>query len=548
MAYYALDQPIAVLKTMNKPVLVVLSALFLGYLLVRRINSIVVERQFAKRGAVRLPSRSEDWLGIRQFFSLFRALRNDKYLDVAQWYHNEYGTTFGAKVLGEMITNTIDPENIKAVLATQFNDFDLGSRYEAFYPLLGDGIFTLDHQGWSRSRALLRPQFSRQQVSDVAKLEPHVQNLIACLSRTPTESVDIQELFYKLTMDSATEFLFGESVNSLKLTSTAEDIPEINRKSQTQITAASSDDKQGFAHAFNYSQEVVSFRVLLQSWYWLMNPKKFRESNAIVHRFVDDYVDKALRHLRQSLETKKDDEVVQSERYIFLDALVEETQNPKILRDQLLNILLAGRDTTAGLLSWIFYLLARHPRVFEKLRTEIIDTFGDSHNSPGKKQINFETLKHATYLRHVLNEVLRLYPSVPQNFRVANKDTTLPRGGGADGKSPVLVRKGEKVFYTVWLMHRRKDLFGDDAEVFRPERWAEGNTWMWEYLPFNGGPRICLGQQYALTEAGYTVVRLLQEFDTLENRDLPEEDGVPSKRALLTMSNANGVHVRLYKK
>ncbi|KAK9487661.1 cytochrome P450 [Lipomyces starkeyi] len=548
MAYYALDQPIAVLKTMNKPALIVLSALFVGYLLVRRINSIVVERQFAKRGAVRLPSRSEDWLGIRQFFLLFRALRNDKYLDVAQWYHNEYGTTFGAKVLGEMITNTIDPENIKAVLATQFNDFDLGSRFEAFYPLLGDGIFTLDHQGWSRSRALLRPQFSRQQVSDVAKLEPHVRNLISCLSRTPTESVDIQELFYKLTMDSATEFLFGESVNSLKLVSTAEDIPEINRKSQTQVRAASSDGKQDFAHAFNYSQEVVSFRVLLQSWYWLMNPKKFRESNAIVHRFVDDYVDKALRHLRQSLETKKDDEVVQSERYVFLDALVEETQNPKILRDQLLNILLAGRDTTAGLLSWIFYLLARHPRVFEKLRTEIIDTFGDSQNAPGKKQINFETLKHATYLRHVLNEVLRLYPSVPQNFRVANKDTTLPRGGGADGKSPVLVRKGEKVFYSVWLMHRRKDLFGDDAEVFRPERWAEGNTWMWEYLPFNGGPRICLGQQYALTEAGYTVVRLLQEFDTLENRDLPEKDGVPSKRALLTMSNANGVHVRLYKK
>ncbi|KAK9247174.1 cytochrome P450 [Lipomyces tetrasporus] len=517
------------------------------YLLVKRINSIIVERQFARKcGAVRLPNRSEDPLGIRLFWKLYRALKAHKVLEQARDYHNEFGTTFATKILGAMHTNTIDPENIKAVLATQFNDFDLG-RYEAFYPLLGDGIFTLDHQAWSRSRALLRPQFSRQQVSDVSKLEPHVQNLIACMPCTSTESCDIQQLFYRMTMDSATEFLFGESVYSLKLAD--ENIADLQRKSKQEIAAvASSAGKQGFAYAFNYSQEIVSFRVLLQSFYWLMNTKKFRDSNAIVHRFVDYYVGKALDHYRESVEQKKQGEVVLSERYVFLDALVEETHNPKILRDQLLNILLAGRDTTAGLLSWVFYLLARHPRVFEKLRTEIIDNFGDRPSAPGKKSINFETLKNVTYLRHVLNEVLRLYPSVPQNFRVANKDTTLPRGGGADGQTPVLVRKGEKVFYSVWVMHRRKDLFDDDADDFRPERWAEGRVWMWEYLPFNGGPRICLGQQYALTEAGYAVVRLLQEFDTLESTDLPEENGVPSKRSLLTMSNANGVHVRLYKK
>ncbi|KAJ5652728.1 Cytochrome P450 E-class group I [Penicillium longicatenatum] len=101
--------------------------------------------------------------------------------------------------------------------------------------------------------------------------------------------------------------------------------------------------------------------------------------------------------------------------------------------------------------------------------------------------------------------------------------------------------------YNVFAMHRRIDLWGKDARSFRPERWEENAKHGWEYLPFNGGPRICLGQQYALTEASYTVVRLLQYFDTLENADprptLTEE---PVKQSNLTMMHDAGVPVRLY--
>jgi cytochrome P450 len=100
----------------------------------------------------------------------------------------------------------------------------------------------------------------------------------------------------------------------------------------------------------------------------------------------------------------------------------------------------------------------------------------------------------------------------------------LPRGGGEDGQSPVFVPRGAAVIYCVYAMHRRRDLFGADADAFRPERWApdapEGPLRPgWAYLPFNGGPRICVGQQFALTNAGYTTVRILQTFAELENRD-----------------------------
>jgi cytochrome P450 len=94
--------------------------------------------------------------------------------------------------------------------------------------------------------------------------------------------------------------------------------------------------------------------------------------------------------------------------------------------------------------------------------------------------------------------VLRLYPSVPVNSRAALKMTTLPTGGGRDGKSPILVRRGEGVGYCVYAMHRRKDIYGPDAEEFRPERWEAPNMkdLGYAYLPFNGGPRICLGRTY----------------------------------------------------
>lgn len=92
---------------------------------------------------------------------------------------------------------------------------------------------------------------------------------------------------------------------------------------------------------------------------------------------------------------------------------------------------------------------------------------------------------------------LRLYPSVPINVRIANKPTYLPRGGGPNGEAPLLVRRGVGVGFVPYCLHRRKELYGADAHDFRPERW-EGPELAdigWGYLPFHGGPRLCLGSE-----------------------------------------------------
>jgi cytochrome P450 len=133
-----------------------------------------------------------------------------------------------------------------------------------------------------------------------------------------------------------------------------------------------------------------------------------------------------------------------------------------------------------------------------------------------------------------------LYPAVPVNSRSANKNTYLPVGGGPDGKDPVFVPKGQEVIYSVYSMHRLPEVFGQDATEFRPERWASLKPG-WAYIPFNGGPRICPGQQFALTEAGYTIMCILRRFKSVECRD-----GKPFQEALtLTLASKNGTQVCL---
>ena len=189
-----------------------------------------------------------------------------------------------------------------------------------------------------------------------------------------------------------------------------------------------------------------------------------------------------------------------NKRYIFLHELIIRTTNVPAIRSELLNILLAGRDTTASLLSNVWFELSKNPRLWSRVQAEISSaSFNSSSDLP-----TYEQLKELKYLRAVLNESLRLHPVVPENGRQAERDTVLPSGGGGDGKSPVLVRKGELVGYSLYTMHRRKDLFGEDAEEFRPERWINGEDGEkglrvgWEYLPFNGGPRICIGRESLL--------------------------------------------------
>lgn len=337
---------------------------------------------------------------------------------------------------------------------------------------LGHGIFSADGKQWERARAILRPQFSRDQVGDLELEERHVQNLLRALAaQTGAQQavVDLQPLFLRLTMDSASEFLFGQSTN-------------------TQLSALSEEDSaknaedSDFVEAFESCQRRIMMAMLLNEFYALLQTKGFMAKCRLCHRYIDKIVHKALS--RRNDTTKES--AGGKEKYFFAENLAKETTDPAEMRDQLLSILVAGRDTTAAFMSFLFLMLAQHPEVFNKLRKTIIEEFGTFSNPTN---ISFATLKGCSYLQWCLNETLRLFPSVPWNSRRCARDTSLPSGGGEDGRSPIFIPKGTETVYIVWLMQRLPEIWGNDADEFKPERWENHKYGGFEYLPFNGGPR-----------------------------------------------------------
>ncbi|KAE8144584.1 cytochrome P450 [Aspergillus avenaceus] len=511
--------------------LVLLVALAVALRLLWSVFTRIRHAQHARQwGCGTVPSYPSDILGISTLKELLRA---DKEKQIPPLFQKRVErmsaregrniTTYRLRQAGKDLIFTAEPKNIQAILATQFKEFTLGqSRKNALRPLLGPGIFSTDGEEWARSRSLLRPQFTRDQISDLDLEERHVQKAMACMPTDPstgwTSEVDIQSIFFRLTIDTATEFLFGESVESQ--------------------TAAQSNDKQPaadkFAAAFDKGQWYAAQRARFEKFHWLVNNPESRQIDSFVHAYVDRFVHSALSLPKQGTTDNKPSQ------YVFLHGLVAATQDPIELRSQLLNILLAGRDTTASLLSWSLFILARRPDIFATLRSTILSHFGPY--SPDTSSISFASLKSPRYLHYFLNEVNRLYPIVPSNRRVATKDTTLPRGGGPNGTDPIYIRKGQAVTYSIYVLHRRKDIWGPDADVFNPDRWQNLKVG-WEFLPFNGGPRICIGQQFALTEAAYVLVRLLQRFDAIHQSADPNEAAFG-----LTLTSAPGrnVVVRLH--
>jgi len=199
----------------------------------------------------------------------------------------------------------------------------MGARRAITFPMFGDGIFTQEGAPWKHSRELLRPQFVHKQYEDLEVFREPVQDLIDILSTTDGV-VDLQPLFFRLTLDVTTAFLFGESVQSLK--------------------APDSTGEQTFAEAFNTAQSYVAKRFRLLDLYWLIGGQKFRNACVAVRRFADQIIDRSLSRDAEGQE--------KGNKYVFLTTLAKNTPDRDALRGQIINILAAGRATTACLLSW----------------------------------------------------------------------------------------------------------------------------------------------------------------------------------------------------
>ncbi|KAF8996805.1 cytochrome P450 [Cyathus striatus] len=424
-----------------------------------------------------------DWSpgGIKTLMSMLRTDKQGYMGDEMVSSAKKVGSyTFRRRILFQDRIITSEPDYIK-----QLKDCTLGPETRfVLCSLLGTGVFAADGT-LQFHRSMTRPFFSRDRISHFDIFDKHAEDAIHQLKKRLAEGcpVDFQDLAARFTLDSATEFLFGNDVHSL---SAGLPYPFYSSLRQAEVRKA-----------FSEAQSVVSARLRLGvHWplYEFWNDR-IKGSMKIIHGFIDSIVAEAIFKKREDKERGADDQTL-------LENLVNTTEDPVILRDEIMSLL------TASALSFVVYMLAEYPDVLRRLREEVMQRVG-----PNRRPTS-EDFREMKYLRAVINETLRLYPVVAstQGCILPSKD---PK------KKPIYIPPHTRTPYSVFTMHRRTDLWGPDALEFDPDRFLDERLQKYLipnpfiFLPFNAGPRICLGQQFAYNEASYFLVKLLQNFSAV---------------------------------
>ncbi|KAF7373934.1 hypothetical protein MSAN_00605800 [Mycena sanguinolenta] len=463
-----------------QPVGVVLSYVYKGF---------QHSRDAASRGAVHIPVVPDKSLA---GLSLVSAMKNSAYPgDFLLKWSDDYGLgeTVMARALYDGVVFTTEPEYIKAILATEFDNYWKGPAATRLgQSLLGFGVFNTDDEMWKFHRTMSRPFFNRERISDFDIFDRHTNGTLSHMKRRLAEghAIDFQDCVARFTLDSATDFLFGKSVDSISA-----GLPYPESASFLNSADFLNHPSNTYVKAFNQGQLLMLERAAFVTRWPLA---EFWKDRVKPHRQITDaYIEPIL---NVALEKKKSGQ----------------QDDKEVIRDSIFNILLAGRDTTAATLTFAVYMLAEHPDIADRLRKEILDVVGSS------RMPTYDDLRIMKYLRAFINETLRLYPPVPFDSRTSKKATVWPPS--KPGDKPLYIPPKTRIRYCVFLMHRRTDLWGPDALTFDPDRFLDERVRKYLtpnpfiFLPFNAGPRICLGQQFAYHEASFFLVRLLQTFSS----------------------------------
>ncbi|CAN1794285.1 Cytochrome P450 704B1 [Linum perenne] len=380
-------------------------------------------------------------------------------------------------------TYIADPACVEHVLKTNFANYPKGETYHSYMEvLLGDGIFNSDGELWRKQRKTASFEFASKNLRDFSTVvfRDYSLKLSSILSQASfdNQSVDMQELLMRMTLDSICKVGFGVEIGTL-----APNLP----------------DNQ-FARAFDTANIIVTLRFIDPLW----RIKKLFNigSEALLDRsmkIINDFTYSVIRRRKAELEEARATEVKHDilTRFIELGENPESKMTDKSLRDVVLNFVIAGRDTTATTLSWAVYMIMTHDHIAEKLYTELKDFESDRAKEENVMQyaglLNYDSLGKLHYLHAIITETLRLYPAVPQDPKGILEDDVLPDG--------TKVKAGGMVTYVPYSMGRMEYNWGPDAASFKPERWLKDgifqNSSPFKFTAFQAGPRICLGKDSA---------------------------------------------------
>ncbi|KAF5727338.1 Cytochrome P450 86A1 family protein [Tripterygium wilfordii] len=422
-------------------------------------------------------------------------------------------------------TVTCHPKNIEHILRTRFDNYPKGPTWQtAFHDLLGEGIFNSDGDTWLIQRKTAALEFTTRTLRQAMArwVNRTIKNrLWTILDKAAKEKVhvDLQDLLLRLTFDNICGLTFGKDPETLS--------PDLS--------------DNPFSLAFDTATEATLQRLLYPGFLWRLEKffafgaeKRLRKSLQVVENYMDDAI--ATRKLSPS------DDLLS--RFMKRTDINGNHFATSVLQRIALNFVLAGRDTSSVALSWFFWLVMNNPEVEEKIIKEISgvlrETRGDDHKKWLEEPLDFDEADKLIFLKAALAETLRLYPSVPEDFKYVVSDDVLPDG--------TYVPAGSTVTYSIYSVGRMKSIWGEDCMEFKPDRWLsqEGDRFEppkdgYKFVAFNAGPRSCLGKDLAYLQMKSVASAVLLPY----RLSLVPGHRVEQKMSL-TLFMKNGFHVYLH--
>ena len=384
----------------------------------------------------------------------------------------EFGDTvyFWALHLKYIMVN--HPEGIKHVLQENNKNYTKGIGYKPLKLFLGNGLLTTDDPSWLKHRRLIQPHFNRESIANYADVV--IESAIKMVNNWEKESEIASVINISQEMIYITSQIVGKTL----------------------LSSDVGNEDSNFWRSMDYALEYVNNRTRtnpfnLPSWFPLPDNYKYAKAIRILDSFIYGVIKK-----RRADSLERNDLLS-----ALLTAKDEKTGlgiNDRQLRDEILTFFVAGHETSANGLTWALYLLSKHPEVQEKLNNEL-KTVLDGRTP------NFMDLHSLTYTMQVIQESLRLYPPVWIMGRQTIKEDSV-RGHYIPPHTDIMI--------SPYVLHRHPD-YWKDPDVFDPDRFSPENVKNhipYAYIPFGGGPRLCVGQNFALMEMVLVLAIIAQKY------------------------------------
>ncbi|KAF9929469.1 hypothetical protein FBU30_001542 [Linnemannia zychae] len=489
------------------------------------------DRAIGTRSRKDLPG-DRGWPLIGNLFHLLRYKENTLEYHMSQFKKHGNVYTFTLPNLGRAILIN-SPDLIEYVQKTNFDNYSKGDPTEISTDLFGHGIFVSNGAAWRMQRKTASNVFTTRFFRDLVQYsfkecaQELGDNFTKYESRATADGLpyyfDLQQELAKMTLDT-----FGRIALGLN------------------FKAMSKEDSNDFGSAFDFMTRRIELRTF--NPFWRLTEQLVPSLRHDVRHSIDTlngYAYTAITDRRKETPEKKE-----MRRKDLLDFFVDYEYedgtklNDDQLRDVFMNFMIAGRDTTSQALAWMFYHLMKHPEIEANMRKEIEAIFPNRSND-----YTYELLtRDMPYVKAVFYETLRLFPPVSISGLFALGPDTLPNG--------TRIETDDFVLFSAYCMGRETDVWGPNASEFYPERWLQHdsetkspfgkfkNENSFKFNSFNGGPRICLGQQFATLEAMVTTIYILQNFRFELKPDHPTPVPLPA----LTTPIQGGLFVRVFKR